>query len=129
MLSLTNMGLGNLRPYFILAILSTIFTFASTSNLQAQVDISIDVIEMPLSQGEGNITIAPNPVSSYTRVEHANGLTLQSVTILDQNGDTLAVIDLSQTSSFEVSLPSGLTIWNFQTSSGLISKQVVILGS
>ena len=128
MLFLNNFGLGNLRPYLFTALFSLIFTFGSTFEVQAQVDVTIDVFQIA-SQGEGFISVNPNPVVNNAQVSHGESVQMQTLTIRSQGGNILAVLDLTQSTNFEVSLPQGLTYWVFQTDSGIISKQILISGS
>jgi hypothetical protein len=126
MLSLSKMGLGSLRPYLFVALFSTLFTFVNTSRLHAQIDINVDIVQMPFLQGENSISVSPNPVVTHAKVEYGNDITLQSLTILDQSITIMTYIDHIQGGSFLVSLFAGLTYWNFQTSSGMVSRQVMV---
>lgn len=127
MLFLSHIGQGNLRPFTSIAFVLAIICLTSVSQLHAQVDINIEVWGRTVSGGDP-IIISPNPVVSLASVEHDNGLDLQSLTILDSRGETLVVLDLSQSSSFSVQLPAGVTSWIFQTSEGVITEQVIISG-
>jgi hypothetical protein len=128
MLSSNSFGLGNLRPYFTVAILALIFVFGKTTEVSAQIDIDIDILRMPSMPAGDPIAVAPNPVVSYAQVKHDSGLQMQSLTIISQYGEVLAVLNINQSTSFQVSLPAGLSHWVFQTDEGVISKQVVISG-
>ena len=127
MLILNQLGLGNLRPYFTAILFAVLFSFVGMNDAYSQIDISIDIVGAPAPMGE-SIKINPNPISNYGQVQYQEDIQLESLTILNQSGEVMAVLNLSQSSNFEVSLPSGVSSWVFHTSAGIISKQILITG-
>jgi hypothetical protein len=127
MKSFIKLGQGNLRTYFTFVFFMSFFALLSLPSAKAQVDVNIIVFEIASPSGGGIVSVNPNPVSSLAQVEHKTGVSISTLTITSAEDGVLATLHLGETRNFNISLPAGLTSWIFQTSEGLISKQVLIV--
>ena len=129
MKSFIQTGQGNLRTYLTFVFLTGFLALFSLQSASAQVDVNIIVFEVAAPSGGGIVSVNPNPVSRLANVEYKTGVSVQSLTILSSEGSTLATMSIGDSNSFNVELPTGLTHWIFQTSAGVVSRQILIAES
>lgn len=117
--------MGKLYPYLKVALIIAFFSVARISQTQAQVDVTIDVL-IGLTNSSEDIVVSPNPFYNELKITHSESIQINTLKIVDNNGQLLYELNVDSPSSFQVALNPGTYFLIMETNSGNHVKQVLL---